>query len=219
LNRLFPKINHKESEFDKLWNSLEKKLGNLLKHAAQICFDKKLITKNEYERYFVSVTEKEIYNGILNGKDLKNNVLFFEREIEDIEQQLIQNSNKSVLSKYIELDKSSNIDMFSKKLLDDLKYKKIPEKLPSNNIFKFKVKWAQDGITLATHSDYIKKFGEIFFEQVKELIIRNKKKQVSFESVLNDPDSILIQEVLDHANFCVDTVSKFHGREDLLERV
>jgi hypothetical protein len=218
LNRLFPTINHKESEFDKLWNKLEKKLGDVLRKAAQICFDNKLITKTEYERYFVSVTEKEIFNGILKGKDLKNNVLFFEREIEDIEQQLQKNADKSVLSKYIELDKSSNIEMSSKKLLEDLKYKKIPEKLPSSNIFNFKVKWAHDGITLATHSDYIQNFGETFFEKVKDLIIRNRKKQISFD-VLNEQDAILIQEVLDHANFCVDTVSKFHGREDLLDKV
>ena len=44
----------KESEFDALWNKLEKKLGNILREAAKICLDRKLISETEYERYFVS---------------------------------------------------------------------------------------------------------------------------------------------------------------------
>ena len=65
--------------------------------------------------------------------------MFFEREIEDIES-FTKISSKSLISKFIELDKNSDIDQASKKLLDDLKYKKIPSKLPSSNIFKLRVK-------------------------------------------------------------------------------
>lgn len=74
----------------------------------------------------------------MRGKDLKNNVLYFEREIEDIEQH-VKTSNKSVISKFIELDRDSNVDKSSKRLLEDLKNNKIPSKLPASNIFKFKV--------------------------------------------------------------------------------
>lgn len=71
LDRLFPNINIKvlilkfilfnfkinflkENEFKKLWNSLEKILSNTLKKAAKICYDNEVLTKSEYERYFVS---------------------------------------------------------------------------------------------------------------------------------------------------------------------
>ena len=74
----------------------------------------------------------------MRGKDLKNNVLYFEREIEDIEKH-VKTSNKSVISKFIELDRDSNVDKSSKRLLEDLKNNKIPSKLPASNIFKFKV--------------------------------------------------------------------------------
>lgn len=63
--------------------------------------------------------------------------MFFERIIEDIEENIKE--NPSLASKYIDLDENFNIDLESRNLLNDLKYKKIPAKLPATNIFKFKV--------------------------------------------------------------------------------
>ena len=63
--------------------------------------------------------------------------MFFERIIEDIEENIKE--NPSLASKYIDLDENFNIDLESRNLLNDLKYKKIPAKLPTTNIFKFKV--------------------------------------------------------------------------------
>ena len=85
----------------------------------------------------MSVTEKEIYNGILNAKNLANNVLFFEREIVDIEQNI--QSNRSLASKFIDLDDKFKVDEHAKSFLNNLKYSKIPSRLPSSNIFKLKV--------------------------------------------------------------------------------
>jgi hypothetical protein len=45
---------------------------------------------------------------------------------------------------------------------------------------------------LATHSQYAKEFGDLFYEQVKQLIDRNQLKTASFE-ILNNQDSVLIQ--------------------------
>jgi hypothetical protein len=42
-------------------------------------------------------------------------------------------------SKFVELDENSRADKEVKQLLNDLKYTKIPAKLPASNIFKFKV--------------------------------------------------------------------------------
>ncbi len=41
--------------------------------------------------------------------------------------------------KFVELDENSRADKEVKQLLNDLKYTKIPAKLPASNIFKFKV--------------------------------------------------------------------------------
>ena len=66
----------------------------------------------------MSVTEKEIYNGILNAKNLANNVLFFEREIVDIEQNI--QSNRSLASKFIDLDDKFKVDEHAKSFLNNL---------------------------------------------------------------------------------------------------
>lgn len=84
-----------------------------------------------------------------------------------------------------------------------------------------KVKWCQDtGISLQSHLDYVKSFSNTFYEQVKILIDKNQE-QITNKNVynLNIQDSQLLQEVLDHAYFCNETVEKFHGRTDLIDKV
>ena len=59
------------------------------------------------------------------------------REIEDVEENI--ETNPSLAKRFTELDDSKKLDESAKALLDDLKYRKIPSKLPDSNIFKFKV--------------------------------------------------------------------------------
>jgi hypothetical protein len=146
VNRLFDfklilKFFNKNSKSADKWSLIEEKLGHLLRTASQICFDKGLFSETQRDRYFVSVTEKEIFKGILNGKNLINNALFFVREIEDIESvcEKVEKKHLSLVKKFIDMDKNDRVDQSAKMLLNDLKYKKIPAKLPESNTFKFKV--------------------------------------------------------------------------------
>ena len=59
----------------KQWSKIEAKLGSILRSLAKDCFRKGLLNQNQYESYFVSVTENEIYDGILNAKNISNNTL------------------------------------------------------------------------------------------------------------------------------------------------
>jgi hypothetical protein len=61
-------------------------------------------------------------------------------------------------------------------------------------------------------------FGELFYEQCALLIDRNQTDKSEFED-LSKQDVELIREVLDHAYFCNETVEKFRGRVDILDRV
>lgn len=82
---------------------------------------------------------------------------------------------------------------------------------------KKKVKWDdENGISLKTHSDYVENFAQTFYDQVKILIDKNQQNKLSD---LNEKDSNLLREVLDHAYFCNETAAKFHGRQDLLLEV
>jgi len=62
LSKLLPGIDQKEPEFAGLWAAVEEKLGGLLRSAAEVCYRDERLTRTEYERYFVSVTEKEVCN-------------------------------------------------------------------------------------------------------------------------------------------------------------
>ena len=84
------------------------------------------------------VTEKEIFNGIIKSHNPINNVLYFEREIEDIEQHI--DSNPELTRRFIDLDSNNQIDKSAKYLLENLKQNKIRSKISDSNIFKFKVK-------------------------------------------------------------------------------
>ena len=141
--------------------------------------------------------------------------MYFQRDIEDSNVHLTH--NLYLTKRFIEIDKNNEIDKSTKGLLDELKNKKIPSILPESNIFKFKVKWDKDTVvSLQSHPEYIKNFGDTFYEQVKILIDRNQQKP---KNNLSIQENELLQEVMDHANFCNLTVSKFHGRADILEKV
>ncbi len=68
---------------------------------------------------------------------MNKNVLYFEREIENIEDQIQQTS---LIGKFIDLDKNKKVDINGKELLNKLKNEKIEKSnLSENNKFKFKV--------------------------------------------------------------------------------
>ena len=74
------------------------------------------------------------------------------------------------------------------------------------------------GISTQIHKDYLIVFGNLFYNSVKTLIDRNATKS-HFLDKFNSQDKQLLQEVLDHAHFCMESVEKFHGRNDLIEEV
>jgi hypothetical protein len=51
------------------------------------------------------------------------------------------------------------------------------------------------------------------------LLIDRNQNDVSQYQNLNAPDSDLFREVLDHAYFCNETVEKFRGRVDILNKI
>jgi hypothetical protein len=60
------------------------------------------------------------------------------REIEDIEKNIASNPN--LARRFIDLNKDNTVDLDAQIYLKELKYKKIPEKLPESNTFRFNVK-------------------------------------------------------------------------------
>jgi hypothetical protein len=63
----------------------------------------------------------------------------------------------------------------------------------------------------------MKKFGDEFFERVKELIDRDQKSKEIFQNSVDQ--NKLLEELITHAGFCYDTALKFQFREEIVEKV
>jgi hypothetical protein len=58
----------KDPTFDEIWKKIENKLESIFKKAAEICLNKNLINRVQYDRYFVSSKD---FESILDGKNKK----------------------------------------------------------------------------------------------------------------------------------------------------
>jgi hypothetical protein len=54
LNTIFEDYNERDPEISKIWDSINEKLGYLLRFIADICLKEGLFTQTQHERYFVS---------------------------------------------------------------------------------------------------------------------------------------------------------------------
>lgn len=128
-------------------------VGNLLRTGATLLKNKKIITEIEHDRYFVSVTEKEIYKGLISAKNLNNNVLLFKRNIVDLENMIedaLKSENDKIkkiakFKRYVDLNANNRIDTETQNRLDKLKNTKIVQcdgmKIEGDdkNVFEFNV--------------------------------------------------------------------------------
>ncbi|CAF4737356.1 unnamed protein product, partial [Rotaria sp. Silwood1] len=216
ISSILPKIessNTKEmKQAEKEWKLINNRIRNCLRQAATKCFEQKQITQDEYDDFFISITEKEIVKGILTTSDANQRTLCFLREIENIHEHLFD----SKISKYIDMCHSRTgeliIDSEAENLLQNLKKSRIPSKLQSSNIFSYQVHWTSNGINRHDHATYIAQFNDDFYHAVKQQIDQCVKSRILFDS---DP---LQHEILEHAIQCKTYVNKFHGRIDILNQ-
>ncbi|UJR16165.1 hypothetical protein I4U23_003075 [Adineta vaga] len=194
---------------DKQWRNISNQLRTCLRRAAELCLQRKQISESDYDEFFISITEKEIVNGILLAKDANERTLCFLREIVDIREHLSDDK----VSKYIDMSTSSDVDQEAEKLLERLKTVRIPAALKSSNVYKYQVRWSPDGITRQRHIEYLDKFNNDFYQAMKEQIDRCVQARLRISS------DDLQHEVLEHAIQCKTYVSKFHGRSDVLSKL
>jgi hypothetical protein len=163
------------------------------------------------------VTENEIQKGVLDNPDNADKTLCFQREIEDMHENIGQDAR--LAARFIDLDSADQVDNEAQILLDELKTKKIPDVIPATNMFKYKVKWSKDGgITYETHKSYFEQLGKDVFNSIKGLVDRNYKKASFFDKLSND-ESVLLRELFVHYTFSAECVERFHGRVDFIEKV
>lgn len=137
----------------------------------------------------------------------------FLREIEDIHEHL----SDSKASKYIDLQYSNDgtpiVDDEVEKLLNRLKYTRIPNVLQPKNMYRYKIRWTPKGINRDDHAQHILQFNNDFYNAIQQQIDQCVQSRVM---PVSDP---LHHEILEHAIQCKTYADKFHGRTDILNKV
>ncbi|XP_045162803.2 NACHT and WD repeat domain-containing protein 2-like [Mercenaria mercenaria] len=192
------------------WNDVYNKLRAEFKFASDVCHQKKLLSDEDRHKYYMSVTEAEIFNGILKLPDsAADHCLCFVRIIEDITSHLDHDKAWRFID--VLTSDSRSLDSEAQTILSRLRDEKIVEKLHDTNISRNTVKWSEkDGINREDHDSYLRTFKDSFFNSMVDKIDKAVKKQ---RSLIMDE---LYIEVLQHLNMANERCSMFHGREDIL---
>ncbi|XP_065565326.1 NACHT and WD repeat domain-containing protein 2-like isoform X3 [Artemia franciscana] len=189
------------------WETLEK-MQKLLRKAASTLYAEGKMDDEAMHNYFMSVTEREVINGLLNVKNTKNHCLSYVRIINNIN---LQNVRKAGL--YIDI-LNRQVDTEAVRLMANLRDERVPNRIELTNYKKYTIDWiGRDGLAADTHEEYIQDFITHFYKSMIRLIDRAMRKEDS------SPQGQIVTEILQHLHACNNSVRVFHGREDIVERV
>ncbi|KAL7293010.1 hypothetical protein TKK_0013456 [Trichogramma kaykai] len=204
-NKRIPKL---QQEDQAIWWDTMVKMQKLFRKGAQALYNSGKFDKDTMHNYFMSVTEREVINGILNVKNTKNHCLAYLRYINNIN---LQNLRKASL--YLDILNRS-LDNEASRLLADLRDVRVPNKIESSNLQKYTVEWiGREGLEVETHSEYLQHFITHFYRNIIKLVDRAMKKEDS------SAQGQIITEILQHLHACNNSVKIFYGREENLERI
>ncbi len=174
-----------------IWeNKVERNIRSILdKAGAELS-----ITQDERRKYLASATEQEIYNGALSINDAPEHVFCFFREFEGAVP-----GDKN----FVDLKDDGLPDSHSKQKLDKLK-NRLEDEL-SGNIFKYKARWTENGIT----KDHIKDLCKDVYSSLEKVII-SEIEQIKAKPYLE-------KEIEDHERFGEERAKVFIGRSSVLE--
>ncbi|MBN1387603.1 MAG: DUF4062 domain-containing protein [Bacteroidales bacterium] len=176
-----------------IWeNKVERNMRNILDKAEA----KLSITQDKRLKYLASATEQEIYKGALSINDAREHVFCFFREFEGV---------LPVDKNFVDLEDDGKPDELSREKLDKLK-NQLEEDL-SGNIFKYKARWTEDGIT----KNHINDLCRDVYSSLEKVIL-SEIEQIKAKPYLE-------KEIEDHVRFGEERARVFVGRSSALETI
>ncbi|XP_066996019.2 NACHT and WD repeat domain-containing protein 2 [Anabrus simplex] len=204
-NKRIPKLQQHDQAV--WWDTLGK-MQKLLRKAALTLFNNGKIDKDIMHNYFMSVTEREVINGILDVKNTKNHCLAYVRYINNIN---LQNLKKASL--FLDILNRS-LDTEASKLLANLRDERLPAKIETTNLQRYTVEWiGREGLDTETHGEYLQHFITHFYKNITKLVDRAMRKEDS------SAQGQIVTEILQHLHGCKNSVKVFYGREENLKHI
>ncbi|XP_059619516.1 NACHT and WD repeat domain-containing protein 2 [Phlebotomus argentipes] len=204
-NKRVPKL---QAEDQAIWWDTLTKMQKLFRKATASLHAAGKLDKDQMHNYFMSVTEREVINGILNVKNTKNHCLAYVRYINNIN---LQNLKKAGL--FVDIINRS-LDTEACKLLANLRDERLPNKIETTNIQKYTVEWiGREGLDTETHEEYLNHFISHFYKNIIKLVDRAMRKEDS------SAQGQIVTEILQHLHACNNADKVFYGREDELAHI
>ncbi|XP_014255655.1 NACHT and WD repeat domain-containing protein 2 isoform X2 [Cimex lectularius] len=204
-NKRIPKLQQHDQAV--WWDTLGK-MQKLFRKASLSLYNSGKISKDIMHNYYMSVTEREVINGILNVKNTKNHCLAYVRIINNIN---LQNLKKASL--FLDIINRS-LDTEASRLLANLRDERLTDKIETSNYQKYTVEWiGREGLDTETHEEYLNHFITHFYKNITKLVDRAMRKEDS------SPQGQIVTEILQHLHACNNSVQVFYGREEELSHI
>ncbi|MHA1268489.1 MAG: DUF4062 domain-containing protein [Candidatus Helarchaeota archaeon] len=176
------------------WKPVEERIISIIRTAV-----KQLpLKKDNLTKYFASVTELEVLEGILKLIDNKDHIFCFFRNISKFPE-------KPIIKDYFDLDKKNQRDIEAATRLNQLK-ETLKSTLP-NNIYEYEVTWKDKGIS----TEHLDKFCEDVYNSLSKIIIN----EISMLEKLDELDL----EVEHHKIFGDERSKNFVGFKNIISKI
>ncbi|XP_052225116.1 NACHT domain- and WD repeat-containing protein 1-like [Dreissena polymorpha] len=191
------------------WNTVEKLTGLLRNTADSLHFEGKLSFAQRH-KYFMSVTESEVQEGLLSGVEVKHKAVCFIRRLDGIE------PTHYISGRFTDL-KDGGVDLEAQELRERLCMELVPSVIPPSQLYRYTVPWdGNKGVSTANEDQnrYINQLGEDFITSLEEIIKHelNESETARFRTPL-------FEEILHHVSFAKTKCTTFCGRDNLIKEV
>ncbi|CAD5119220.1 DgyrCDS7852 [Dimorphilus gyrociliatus] len=196
------------------WRTKEKQLTNAIKVMGSYCVKEGFLLEEDCKMYFMSMTEKEVMEGLKNSQNLDGCVCFI-RHIEDLQEHLEHPADR--VWRYIDI-RDDQIDTNAQSSLSALR-DNITQKMPDSLIFKSNIKWncGGKGVNEVKHREYLSRVSNQFYEVISRLIDDAMTKQNVLDS--GKESQLLFNEIIQHLHSALNRINMFQGREQFLTNI
>eukprot|EP00004_Rigifila_ramosa_P011305 TRINITY_DN2401_c0_g1_i4.p1 TRINITY_DN2401_c0_g1~~TRINITY_DN2401_c0_g1_i4.p1 ORF type:complete len:1509 (-),score=386.44 TRINITY_DN2401_c0_g1_i4:835-4707(-) len=168
--------------------------------------------------YTLSVTEQEVYRGLLDDGSNAQSVFCFHRHLDGLEEYLQQHNGRvdAIAAPFVDAYAAEReggvlcIDSDSQKHLSVLQTARLPAAVPTQNIRHYHAKWVgQAGQPMTT--DHLEALSRDVVTLLRPLI----EDEIRRQNVVDNVE----KEVLDHFSFSIERSKTFVGRAAYLEKI
>ncbi|XP_067906172.1 NACHT domain- and WD repeat-containing protein 1 [Heterodontus francisci] len=193
------------------WSELQQQIADLLRTAATQAEEEGRIKKEAKHKYFKSVTEFEIDQGLRERREGDVYSSIFIRDVPNIQ----DHYDKQQFHKFIDVTNDGSIDTEAQELLTGLKTQIVTKY--SKNLHVHQVQWSSEVLDIQSeaHREYLNNLCQNFIDDMKQQVLR----RITDQQEAQDEMDWLFEELSHHMALCQKKRSIFCGRAQLLTNI